>query len=156
RRGRVARREGRASRARRSRESGPGAGERARRVPPSPVDRDDAGRGTGGRRADARFLPLDVRIDVDAGAVRNQAKPRVLLPDRRGAILAARAPAGTHAVVQLSDPLEHLDPRGLPRTLPALPAPAAGGIKGEEVDLLRARIGRRRVGALLRADDDRG
>src|SRR5256885_6457207 len=38
----------------------------ARRVPPSPVDRDDAGRGTGGRRTDTRFLPLDVRIDVDA------------------------------------------------------------------------------------------
>ena len=46
----------------------------------------------GRRRADAGVLPVDVCVDVDAGPVRNEAKPRVLLPDRRRSQLAARAP----------------------------------------------------------------
>ena len=47
------------------------------------------------------------------------------------------------------------DPRGLSRPLPALPAPAPGRVDAAQVDpLLVVRV-RRRLGALLRADDDR-
>ena len=47
----------------------------------------------------------------------------------------------------------HLDARGLSRALPALPAPAPGRVEGAQVDVLRAGLVRRRLGALLRADD---
>ena len=43
-----------------------------------------------------------------------------------------------------------------PGPLPPLPAPAPGRVEGPQVDALRAGVVRRRLGALLRADDDRG
>ena len=43
-----------------------------------------------------------------------------------------------------------------PGTLPALSAPAPGRVEGAQVDPVRAGVLRRRLGALLRADDDRG
>ena len=48
------------------------------------------------------------------------------------------------------------DPRGLPGPLPALPVPEEGGLEGPAVDDVRAGVLHRRLGALLRADDDRG
>ena len=54
------------------------------------------------------------------------------------------------------DAVVDLDPRGLSGTLPALPAPAPGRVEGAQVDHVRAGVLRRRLGALLRADDDRG
>ena len=108
------------------------------------------------RRADARFLSLVVCQHVDAGAVRNQADARLLLPDRRRSVVAAGAPGRAPARLQLPDALVDLDSRGLPGTLPALPASAHGRIEGAQVDHVRAGVVRRRVGALLRADDDRG
>ena len=54
------------------------------------------------------------------------------------------------------DALVDLDSRGVSRALPALPAPAPGRIEGAQVDHVRAGVVRRRLGALLRADDDRG
>ena len=111
--------------------------------------------GAGRRRAVTGVLPLGVCEHVDAGAVREQAESRVLLPDRRRPRMAARAAEGAHARLQRPDALEHLDPRGVPGSLPALPASAAGRVEGAEVDALRAGVVRRRLGALLRADDDR-
>ena len=43
-----------------------------------------------------------------------------------------------------------------PGTLPALPAPAPGGVEAAQVDPVLVDGVRRRLGALLRADDDRG
>ena len=43
-----------------------------------------------------------------------------------------------------------------PGPLPALPAPAPRRVEGAQVDHVRAGVVRRRLGALLRADDDRG
>ena len=54
------------------------------------------------------------------------------------------------------DALVDLDSRGLPGTLPPLSAPAAGRVEGAQVDHVRAGVVRRRLGALLRADDDGG
>ena len=65
---------------------------------------------------------------------------------------AGRAPAR----LQLPDALVHLDSRGVPGPLPALSAPAPGRVEGAQVDHVRAGVVRRRLGALLRADDDRG
>ena len=56
----------------------------------------------------------------------------------------------------LPDAVVDLDSRGLSRALPALPAPAPRRIEGAQVDPVRAGVVRRRLGALLRADDDRG
>src|SRR2546425_7120738 len=137
----------------RSRQGRAGAGERARGVSSPAVNRVASRFRARRRRADARVLPLDVRIDVDARSVRDQAEPRVLLPDRRRPQLAARAAGRTPSLLQLPYPVAHLDPRGLSGPLPALPASAAGRIEGPQVDLLRARLVCRRVGALLRADD---
>src|SRR5207237_2145379 len=98
-------------------------------------------------------LTLDVRGRHDAGTIRSEAQSRLLLPDRRGSELAARAAGRAPALLQLPDPLAHLDSRGLPGSLPALPASAAGRIQGPQVGLLRPGFGRRGMGSLLRADD---
>ena len=90
------------------------------------------------------------------GPVREQAEPRVLLPHRRGPLVAAGAPGRAHAGLQLPDALEHFDPRGVSRPLPPLPAPAPGGVEGAQVAVLRADVVCRRMGALLRADDGGG
>ena len=81
---------------------------------------------------------------------------RDLLPDRRRSLVAGRTAAGAPARLQPADALVDLDPRGLPGALPALPAPASGRLQGAQVDALRAGVVRRRLGALLRADDGRG
>src|SRR6476659_10660983 len=70
--------------------------------------------------------------------------------------MALGSTEGAHARLQHPDALEHLDPRGLSRTLPAFPSSAEGRVQGPQVDALRAGVVRRRMGALLRADDDRG
>ena len=62
-----------------------------------------------------------------------------------------RAPAR----LQLPDALVDLDPRGLSRSLPALPAPAPGDVEGPQDTTLRADVVCRGLGPLLRADDDR-
>ena len=67
-----------------------------------------------------------------------------------------RAPGRASARLQLPDALVDLDPRGLPGPLPPVPAPAARRIEGAQVDHVRAGVVRRRMGALLRADDDGG
>ena len=86
----------------------------------------DPGRRTGFGGADAPLLPLDVREHVDAGAIRDQAGPRVLLHHRRRSVMAGRAPGRAPARLQLRGALGDLDPRSVPRALPALPAPAPG------------------------------
>ena len=53
--------------------------------------------------------------------------------------------------LQRRDALVDLDARGLPGALPPLAAPAAGRVDAAEVDAVRARLVRRRLGALLRA-----
>src|SRR5207244_12487568 len=98
-------------------------------------------------------LSLDVHVDVDSGTMRSEAQSRLLLPDRRGSELAARAAGRAPALLQLPDPLAHLDSRGLPGSLPALPASAADRIQGPQVGLLRPGFVRRGMGPLLRADD---
>ena len=90
------------------------------------------------------------------GPFESQAEPRVLLPDRRRPVVAAGAPGRAPARLQRADAVVDLDPRGLPGPLPALPAPAARRVQGPQVDPVRAGVVRRGVGALLRADDDRG
>ncbi len=90
------------------------------------------------------------------GPVRNQADARLLLPDRRRPVVAGGSPARIPARLQLPDVVVDLDPRGLPRSLPALPAPAKGRVEGAQVDHVRAGVVRGRLGTLLRADDDRG
>ena len=134
----------------------PRAARRARDVSRTPGDHHAAGGRADHRRADARLLSLVVREHVDAGPVREQADARVLLPDRRRSVVAARAAGGVPARLQLPDALVDLDSRGLSGPLPALPASAPGRIEGAQVDPVRAGVVRRRVGALLRADDDRG
>ena len=105
---------------------------------------------------DARVLPLVVREHVGARAVRDEADPGVLLPDRRRSVVAGGTAGGAPPAFQLPDALGHLDPRGLPRPLPPLPAPPAGRVEGAQVDHVLAGVLRRGLGALLRADDDRG
>src|SRR5881398_2864228 len=97
-----------------------------------------------------------LRQHVDAGSVRDEADARVLLPHRRRSVMAAGSPGRAPARLQLPDALVDLDSRGLSRPLPALSAPAACRVEGAQVDPLRAGVIRRRLGALLRADDDRG
>ena len=55
----------------------------------------------------------------------------------------------------LPDAVVDLDPRGLSGTLPALSAPEEGRVEGAQVDHVRAGLLHRRMGALLRTDDDR-
>ena len=107
-------------------------------------------------RADAGVLPLVVCQHVDAGSVRDARVTRGLLPDRRRSVVAARSPARAPARLQHPDALEHLDPRGVPRALSALSAPAQDRVEGAALDAVRAGVVSRRLGALLRADDGRG
>ena len=81
---------------------------------------------------------------------------RLLLRHRRRSQLDARAAEGTPARLQLRHALVHLDARGLSRALPAVPAPAIGGVEVAQVAVLRAGDLCRRLGALRRRDDDRG
>ena len=69
--------------------------------------------------------------------------------------VAARAPGRAPARLQLRRAVVDLDPRGVPRTFPALPAPPAGRVDAAQVDPLFLVGVCRRVGALLRADDGR-
>ncbi len=109
------------------------------------------------RGADAGVLPLVVREHVDARARSRPSRSRaILLPDRRRPVVVRRAAGRAPARLQLPDALVDLDARGLPRPLPALPAPAAGRVEGAQVDHVRAGVVRGRLGALLRADDGRG
>jgi hypothetical protein len=71
----------------------------------------------------ARVLSLGVCQHVDAGAVREAKPSRAYyyltdVPPR----LVARAAEGAPARLQHPDAVDHLDPRGLPGPLPALPA----------------------------------
>ena len=69
--------------------------------------------------------------------------------------VAGRTSGRAPARLQLRGALGHLDPRGVSRTLPALPAPAAGSVEAAQVDPVLVGGLRRRLGALLRADDGR-
>ena len=104
--------------------TGRAAARRARDVSRAPDDHLAAVGRADHRRADARLLSLVVRQHVDAGPVREQADARLLLPDRRRSVVAGRAPGRAPARLQLPDAVVDLDSRGLPGTLPALPAPA--------------------------------
>ena len=107
-------------------------------------------------RADAAVLSLDVREHVDAGAVRERGRSRAFYyitdvdpswpPERQDEHLRD---------FNYGDALGDLDPRGVSGPLPPLPAPAPGGLEAAQVDPVRAARVRRRLGALLRADDDR-
>ena len=108
------------------------------------------------RGADAGVFPLVVGQHVDAGAVRIAAVARDVLPDRRRSDVVRRSADRAPARFQHPDAVEHLDPRGVPRPLPPLPAPAQGGVEGPPLDDVRAGVVHGRLGALLRADDDRG
>jgi hypothetical protein len=103
-----------------------------------------------------RFYRWTFREHVDAGPVRITAAACLLLPDRHRALVAGRAPAGAPARLQLRCALGHLDSRGLPGALPALPAPAADPVEAPQVDPLLVDRVRRGLGALLRADDGGG
>ena len=70
--------------------------------------------------------------------------------------LDAGTAEGTPARLQPRDAVVHLDARGLSGALPAVPAPAVGGVEGAQVALLRAGDVCRRLGPLRRRDDDRG
>ena len=87
------------------------------------------------------------------GPVRGAAAARVLLHHRRRPVVAGRAPGRAPARLQLRRALGDLDPRGLPRPLPALPAPAPGRVEAAQVDPVLVDRDGRRLGALLRADD---
>ena len=89
------------------------------------------------------------------GPFESEADGRLLLPHRRRPLVAAGTAGRAPARLQLPDALVDLDPRGVPGSLPALPAPAADRVEDAQVDHVRAGVVRRRVGALLRADDDR-
>ena len=58
------------------------------------------------------------------GPFETRASARDVLPDRRRSVVAARQADRAPARLQCPDALDHLDPRGVPRPLPALPAPA--------------------------------
>ena len=90
------------------------------------ADRHDPEGRAGRSRADAAVLSLDVRQHVDARPVRGAAAPRLLLHHRRRSVVAGRAPGRAPARLQLRRALVDLDPRGVPRPLPPLPAPAPG------------------------------
>ena len=135
---------------------GAGAARGAQHVHRSQRDRHAARRRAGDRGADARVLPLVVREHVGAGAVRAEGDARLLLPDRRRSVVAGRQAGRASARLQLPDAVGDLDPRGVSRALPALSVPAARRVEGAQVDHVRARVVRRRLGALLRADDGRG
>ncbi len=91
-----------------------------------------AGR-TADRRADAGVLPLELREPVDAGPVRDEADPVLLLRHRRRPFLAGRAPGRAPARLQPRDDVVDLDARGLPGAFRARAAPAAGGVEAAEV-----------------------
>ena len=112
--------------------------------------------GAGRRRAVAGVLPLGVCQHVDAGSVREQAKPRLLLPDRRRS--RAGRPSGRKSTCGTSTSRRSGTSR-FTRSIPATSCTTsicAGRVEGPQVDALRAGVVRRRLGALLRADDGRG
>src|SRR5262249_8133119 len=119
------------------------------------IDHAAAGRADRGG-ADARFLPLVVCEHVDAGPVRNEADARVLLSHRRRSVVAGRSSGRASPRLQLPDAVVDLDPRGLPWSFPPLPTSAPRRVEGAEIDSVCAGVLRRRLGPLLRADDDRG
>src|SRR5205814_2978055 len=118
--------------ARRARDRGARTARRVRDVPRAAVARHVSVWRADRRRADARFLSLVVREHVDAGPVRVEADARLLLPHRRRSVVAAGSPGRAPARLQLPDALVDLDPRGVSRALPALPAPAARGVEGAQ------------------------
>ena len=89
------------------------------------------------------------------GPVRDARAARLLLHHRRRPVVAGGAPGRTPARFQLRRALVDLDPRGLPGALPPLPAPAADRREAAQVDPVLVDGVRRRLGALLRADDGR-
>ena len=91
-----------------------------------------------------------------SGPFESKSDARLLLPHRRRSGVAARAAGRAPARLQLPDALVDLDPRGLSGPFPALPAPTPGRVEGAQIHPLRAGVVRRRLGALLRADDGRG
>ena len=70
-------------------------------------------------------------------------------------VVAGRAAGRAPARLQLRRAVVDLDPRGVPRPLPALSAPAPGRLEAAQVDPVLVDRVRRRLGALLRADDGR-
>ena len=106
----------------------------------------DPGRRAGRGRTDAALLPLDVRQHVDAGPVRGAAAARVLLHHRRRSVVAGRAAERAPARFQLRRAVVDLDPRGVSRALPALPAPAPGRLEAAQVDPVLVDGVRRRAG----------
>ena len=130
----VAAREGAASRARDARRGRAGAGQGARGVPAAAGDRARCPTAEPVVVAPSpEFYRWAFASMWTPGPVREQAEPRLLLPDRRRSRLAARAPEGAHARLQRPDAVEHLDSRGLSGPLPALPASAAGRVEGPQV-----------------------
>ena len=112
----------------------------------------------GRRRADARLLPLDVRQHVDARA-RSRRKPTraYLLPHRRRSVVAGRAAGGAPARLQLrrrSGPSRST--RSYPGHFLHYQHLRRVDSKVRKSTHVRAGLVRRRLGALLRADDDRG
>ena len=103
--------------------------------------------------ASPEFLSMGVCEHVDAGAIRDQAEPRVLLPDRCPSLMVSGPTEGAPERFQHPNAVEYLDSRGLPWTLPAFPAPETGGVEGSQVNALCSCVLRRRMGALLRAHD---
>ena len=71
-------------------------------------------------------------------------------------VLAGRPPGAAPARFQPADALVDLDARGVSGALPALPAPAARRLASPQEPDARADVSGRRLGALRRADDDRG
>ena len=133
-----------------------GATRRAAHLPVAQPGGADARERRRGRGADAGIFPLGLGQHVDAGPVRVEAVARDVLPDRRRSEVGRRAQVGAPARLQPADAVDDFHPRGLPGPLPALPVPAQGGVEGPPLDALRAGVVHRRLGALLRADDDRG
>ena len=149
--------QGRASGAGRARERRPRAARRARDVPRAPGDRHACPTASRSRSRRRRTSTAG-RSPACGRRGRSRAKPTrayYYLTDV-DPVVAARAAGRAPARLQLPDALVDLDSRGLPGPLPALPAPAPRRVEGAQVDHVRPGVVRRRLGALLRADDDRG
>ena len=107
------------------------------------------------RRPDAAVLSLDVRQHVDAGSVRSRAAARVLLHHRRRSVVAGGAAGTSTCATSTTARSGRSRSTRSSRPLPPLPAPPAGRVEAAQVDPVLVGGLRRRLGALLRADDGR-
>ena len=152
---RVGESQARSPRGRPGRRHGAGAARRAEDLHPAPGHRVAAGLRGSASRADPAVLPLDLRQHVDARALRDTPAARLLLHHRRRILVAGRAAGRTPPRLQLRRAVGHLDPRGLPRPLPPLSAPASGVGDVQEVDPVFVDRDGGRLGALCGTDDGR-